>query len=190
MFIFSKSNNPDTDKELISKFRNSYDNSYIEELFSRYTHLVYSVCYKYLKHEEDSKDAVMEIFEQLIENLKKHQIENFKGWIYSVARNHSLMKLRKEKKIVEFDTDFDNFKVKDVELNNNLHLDNEEKVNKMMEGLNQLKNEQKKCVELFYLQEKCYREVVEVTGYSLKQVKSFIQNGKRNLKNYMVENHG
>ncbi len=171
---------------MITRYRNSHENKYVGELFQRYTHLVYAVCLKYLKQEDDSKDAVMEIFEKIMLELKRHDIQNFKGWLHSVAKNHCLMHLRKEqselKKVEEFKKVEDGF----VELELPAHLNNnhskEQQLNELQLAIGQLKPEQKECVELFYLREKCYQEVAEITGYSLKQVKSYIQNGKRNLK--------
>ena len=84
---------PESDNDLITKYRNSFDNVFVGELYQRYTHLVLSICMKYLKSKAESEDAVMEIFEKLLKDLKKHQIENFKGWLYSVTKNHCLMKL-------------------------------------------------------------------------------------------------
>lgn len=49
-------------------------------------------------------------------------------------------------------------------------------------ALKELKADQKTCVELFYLKHMSYGDIVDVTGYDLKKVKSYIQNGKRNLK--------
>jgi RNA polymerase sigma-70 factor (ECF subfamily) len=51
-----------------------------------------------------------------------------------------------------------------------------------------LGDEQKQCVKLFYLQEKCYKEITESTGFDMNKVKSYIQNGKRNLKICMEKN--
>jgi RNA polymerase sigma factor (sigma-70 family) len=117
-------NNPDL--ELVSLFKESGDNSYIGELFKRYTHLIFGVCMKYLKDEEDSKDAVMQIFEKLPDDLKKHEITNFKGWLHSVAKNYCLMELRskasKHEKDNELAKDFETFMESDTEL----HLEKEQ----------------------------------------------------------------
>ena len=56
----------------------------------------------------------------------------------------------------------------------------------LKEGIGELKDEQRECIELFYLKECSYAEVASMTGFSLKEVKSHIQNGKRNLKNYIT----
>ena len=140
---------------------------------------------KYLKNEERSKDAVMQIFEKLFSNLLKHQIDNFKPWLHMVVRNHCLGLLRKDKSILKNEKslkiEYDFMESEDDE-----HLiiekEHENKVNNLANALKELKLEQKECVELFYLQEKSYTEIMELTGYPLKKVKSYIQNGKRNLK--------
>lgn len=180
-----------TDSELVSSFRLSHNSDYVGELFQRYTHLVFGVCMKYLKEEEASKDAVMEIFEKLLIDLKKHDVDNFKSWLYSVSKNHCLMKLRKDKSQANHVNDFGKDSLTLMEIDEPLHHTNGEEQElldkSLYEGIEHLKEEQKTCVELFYMQNKSYEEVSEITGYSMMQVKSYIQNGKRNLKIFLTE---
>lgn len=179
------------DSELVSRFRLSHNSEYVGELFQRYTHLVFGVCMKYLKNEESSKDAVMEIFEKLLIDLKKHDVDNFKSWLYSVAKNHCLMKLRKDKSQANHVDEYGKDLLSVMEIDNPLHQDNgedKETLDKnLYKGIEDLKEEQKVCVELFYMQNKSYEEVSEITGYTMKQVKSYLQNGKRNLKIFLTE---
>ena len=136
----------------------------------------------------------MEIFEKLLKDLSRHEISNFKSWLHTVAKNHCLMKLRsrKNKFAVRFENDEMNLEV--VEMNQLWHpgdsLEKEKTLTLLEKGIQQLNEHQKKCVELFYLDEKSYQEIVDLTGYSLLNVKSHIQNGKRNLKIFMEKNHG
>ena len=193
-FIRSKDTSGFSDNELILKYRETDDNVYVGKLFERYVHLVFGVCMKYLKDEDESKDASMQIFEKLLTDLKKHNVEQFKGWLYSVARNHCLMQLRAEQRQMEKDQELKKDIPVVMEMNHQLHLDGEEdkeaKLNHLEKAINSLNIEQKTCVELFYLKEKCYQEIVELTGYNMNQVKSHIQNGKRNLKIYLTEKNG
>ena len=192
MFRFKKTNTA-TDLELIASYRQSGDNAYVGELYKRYAHLVFGVCMKYLKDEDDSKDAVMLIFEKLLEDLKKYQIENFKSWLHTTSKNHCFMKLRSEQSVFlkteELKKDYPII----MESDNELHLDNENEnefyLNHLGSAVEQLNDEQRICIEMFYLNCKCYQEVAETTGYSMKQVKSFIQNGKRNLKIIIQSNY-
>ena len=199
-----------SDAELLQKFRTTRDNVLVGELFQRYTHLVFGVCMKYLKDEDEAKDGVMQIFEKLLSDLHKHNIDNFKGWLYMVAKNHCLMYFRSKKIHVELPRDLtndfgDNHSEDGVplsfgegsgvglpmELTSDLHHNGEDKEKQltlMEAAIKELKEEQKICIELFYLQEKSYEEVAKVTGYSMKEVKSYIQNGKRNLKILMTSN--
>lgn len=144
-------------------------------------HLVYGVCLNYFKEEEASKDAVMQIFEELIIKLKVHEVQNFKSWLHVLTRNHCLMALRKSAKHTTVSLE-DAF----VENGDFVHLDIEDTKEKqltiMEKCMETLPEEQKISVDLFYLQEKCYKEVAEITGYEMLKVKSYIQNGKRNLK--------
>lgn len=151
------------------------------ELYQRYMELVYGVCLKYFKEPETAKDSVIQIFEELVIKLKKHEVENFKGWLHQVAKNHCLMQLRTPKnlKTVEFNTEF-------VQNESYVHLngvlEKEENFKKLELCLGTLTREQQEAIRLFYLESKCYNEIVEITGQEWSQVRSFIQNGRRNLK--------
>ena len=150
--------------------------------------MVFGVCMKYLQNEDNAKDALMEVFENLIHLLKKHQIENFKPWLHSVVKNHCLMELRKEKKIPIQNVDSSEYFAFNMEYSVTQHPtnDNQESSFRLLEkGIELLNEDQKKCIELFYLQQKSYQDVCEMTGYSMNQVKSYIQNGKRNLKLFL-----
>ncbi len=179
-----------SDESLIRSFAKSRDNKYLSEIFNRYMHLIFGVCMKYLKNEEEAKDAVMQIFEKLITSIEKQEIENFKSWIYTVSKNHCLMKLRKEKAIAKNEERFKKYISAEImELADEIHLNNDADGEDIFEKLNMavknLKNEQRVCIEMLYLQNKSYGDVAEVTGLTMKQVKSHIQNGKRNLKIYL-----
>lgn len=180
------------DEELISIYKETADTQLIGEIFNRYTHLVFGVCMKYLKNTENSRDAVMQIFEDLHIKLKEHEVANFKSWIYSVAKNHCLMELRKQGTDERMRSGiYEKIHLEIMESVNHFHLNNSadltEKIPKLKKGIELLKTEQRTCIELLYLQNKSYKEVAEITGYSMKSVKSHIQNGKRNLKIYLEE---
>lgn len=179
------------DEELIRLYQQTKDSNYVGELYRRYTHLVYGVCLKYLKDPEESKDAVMQIFEQLLGVLKKQEVTNFNNWLHVLTRNHCLMMLRAEKTKEE--------KVKALARNGLLtdappdtefpQLLLEAKIETLEKGLSQIPAEQRQCVELFYLHQKSYKEIADITGYDLNKIKSYIQNGKRNLKIYFDRYH-
>jgi RNA polymerase sigma factor (sigma-70 family) len=181
-----QSNHGLTDHELILKYRENADPDVITELFQRYTHLVYGVSLKYLDDKDDAKDAVMEIFEGLLEDIPRHEIQNFKNWLHAVTRNHCLMKLRKMKPVrMEIEAIDEKSNEIFMEIPGELHqeLVLEEFTRKELKAaMDSLKEPQRRCVELVYLLEKSYHEVCEITGYSLNEVKSHVQNGKRNLK--------
>ena len=138
-----------------------------------------------MKNEDESKDAVLEIFEQLLVDLLKHDVANFKSWLHSVSRNHCLMLLRKEsaklKRVSEYEYAFDVENSYETPFHVNEKETQEVQLTDLEQALTELKEEQRICIELFFLKEKCYDEVAELTGYSIKQVKSYLQNGKRNL---------
>ena len=151
------------------------------ELYQRYMELVYGVCLKYYKEPETAKDSVMQIFEELVSKLKKHEVDNFRGWLHQVAKNHCLMQLRTPKNMttVEFKTEIVQ---SEEEEHLNGVLEKEENFKKLEFCLGTLTDDQREAVKLFYLDGKCYNEIVEITGKDWNQVRSFIQNGRRNLK--------
>lgn len=182
-----------SDADLLEEYKGNNNKNALGVLFERYTHLVYAISMKYLKNEEDSRDAAMQIFEKLFDDIKKHEVANFKGWLGMVTRNHCLMQLRSAKGRVHRDSkEFEDIDGGVVQLEVPLHLNDEESKEDQLIRLEycitQLKDEQKECIELFYIQQKCYQEITESTNYDLKKVKSYIQNGKRNLKICMTDN--
>ena len=180
-FIKNISNTSLTDKELVALYKQSGDLAMLGELYQRYMELVYGVCLKYFKEPETAKDSVMQIFEELVSKLKKHEVDNFKGWLHQVAKNHCLMQLRTPKNLKTVE-----FKIELVQNEENVHLngvlEKEENFNKLEYCLGTLTEDQQKAIRLFYLEGKCYNEIVEITGQEWNQVRSLIQNGRRNLK--------
>ena len=171
-------NQEKSDKEILKGYREKHDSELIGIVFTRYTDLVYGLCLKYLKDRAESQDAVMNIFEKLIEKLKTEEVEHFKSWLYMVSKNHCLMILRKNNP--ETRNDF-------MEMSIAVHpIDESEDMESDLVALEDcigaLKKDQEACVRLFYLKKCSYQQVCEETTFDLKSVKSFIQNGKRNLK--------
>lgn len=180
-FIKNISNGNGSDKELVEAYRRSGNLQVLANLYQRYMDLVYGVCLKYLSEPEPAKDAVMQVFEALIVKLRQHEVENFKAWLYSLAKNYCLMQLRSQqhKKTVSLNPDV-------MQSSEELHLDNawqrEAGFKQLEQCLQTLSTDQKQTVELFYLQQKCYNEIVALTGIEWNKVRSLIQNGRRNLK--------
>jgi RNA polymerase sigma factor (sigma-70 family) len=169
------------DKELLAKFYSDGNNKWLGILLERYTMLLLGVCMKYLKDEEEAKDAVQQIFLKVITELPKYKVDYFKSWLYMIAKNLCLMKIREKHGRVPIEFT-DDISLKNEEFNKSELLEKDKTLSLVEEGLHELNAEQQQCVTLFYLQKKSYQEISELTGYNLLQVKSFIQNGKRNLK--------
>jgi len=178
-----------SDTELVYQYKQTSDSTFVGALFQRYTHLILGVCVKYLKDEDDAQDASMQIFEKLLIDLKKHEIEQFKAWLHMVCKNYCLMQLRagatKLKHSKEMHKDLAVFMESEQELHLTPKNTKEIQLTQMEECMKGLNSEQKLCIELFFLQEKSYQEVTEATSFTMNNVKSYIQNGKRNLKNCM-----
>ncbi|MFN2458336.1 MAG: RNA polymerase sigma factor [Chitinophagaceae bacterium] len=168
------------DAELLELYYHQKDQQWLGILLERYTLLLLGVCMKYLKNEEAAKDGVQQIFLQVLTAAPKYRIDYFKSWLYMVAKNYCLMQLRgKGRNTKEIK---DEIIVRSEDENKPAFTEDEKTYDLLEESLEELNNEQRQCVILFYLQKKSYNEISEKTGYNLMQVKSYIQNGKRNLK--------
>jgi RNA polymerase sigma-70 factor (ECF subfamily) len=181
-----------SDNELIRRFRMSNDTKFVGELVQRYTHTIYGTCFKYLKNEEDAKDAVIEIYEHLTRVLVTHEVGNFKNWLYVVTKNHCRMKLRKQQtlpRLVPIPIDIEDvfFMENAAVVHPEDEREGEAQLARLAEALSRLNDAQRTCIELFYLEGKRYKEISALMALPEKQVKSHIQNGKRNLKNLLVE---
>ena len=172
-----------SDQQLLNSFYSSRDNHWLGILLQRYTLLLLGVCMKYLKNEEEAKDCVQQVFLKAITELHKYKVEYFKSWLYMVAKNHCLMKLRDKQARTPAEIKEDQLAIAPGDDSNlQVHLEKDRQLELMGDCLNELNKEQKQCVTLFYLEKRSYNEIADVTGFTLMQVKSYIQNGKRNLK--------
>jgi RNA polymerase sigma factor (sigma-70 family) len=176
-----------SDSELLDQFKVTGDLLHLSNLFVRYTSVVYGVCLKYLKDRDESKDMVMQIFEKLPSRVTRHEITHFKSWLYVTTRNECLMHLRAGKGKVTQEIN-DHLMENEVTLHLEEEPEMETNLTKLEKCIEELTYEQKQCVQMFFLQEKCYRDITDVTGFDLGKVKSYIQNGKRNLKICMERN--
>ncbi|MBN9351332.1 MAG: sigma-70 family RNA polymerase sigma factor [Chitinophagaceae bacterium] len=176
-----------SDEELLKNFRNDGNNKWLGILLPRYSLLLFGVCMKYLKNEEDARDSVQQIFVKVIDELKKYEVTYFKSWIYMVAKNYCLMQIRNHKNVpAEWN---DNIQIAEDADDRESRKNKERLLNELHENLSKLKPGQRQCLDYFYLQKKSYAEISQLTGYSISQVKSYLQNGKRNLELLMHENN-
>ena len=173
------------DAELLERFNSDHDNEWLGILLQRYTLLLLGVCMKYLKNEEEAKDSVQQIFLKVIQELQKYKVEYFKSWLYMVAKNHCLMKIRERQGKMTTEISDRITATPQEDFDRQSLIEDDQAIGFMEEALTELSDEQRQCVTLFYLQKKSYHEVSAQTGYSMLQVKSYIQNGKRNLRNLL-----
>ncbi len=184
MLTISEKHPGKTDEDLLGLFQKSGNLDLLGELYARHMHLVYGVSLKYLNDPDDARDACMQIFEKLISELSGQEIRQFKSWLYVLTKNHCLMEIRAKK---SSDRRLDGYKteVEFMESDQGVHpLDREDQSieQALRECIDKLKADQKLCIELFYYKKMCYREISDSLGMAEKKVKSFLQNGKRNLK--------
>lgn len=191
MFLFRKKKYSDLpDEQLLEEYRSSKNMSIVEVFFNRYARNIFGACIFYLEDKDAAKDAVMQIFDKLIKDLQHHKPQNFKSWLSFVVRNHCISEIRKInslKKRHEHYYEFE-YETPDEHKENSIASVSEEKmIANLQICMNDLKERQRKCVELFYLKQKSYQEICDETGYTMNEVKSNIQNGKRNLKIIFLE---
>ncbi|MBK7713243.1 MAG: sigma-70 family RNA polymerase sigma factor [Bacteroidales bacterium] len=190
--ISGRKPNPKTDEELIAEFNSTGDLDLLGKLYTTYMPLVYGVCLKYLKDRDESKDAVMQIFEKIITEIPKQSIGNFRGWLYVVTKNFCLMHLRSMKSQNEKLTEWAADPVVFMENSSGLHPideDGEEMEKDLSDCIKRLKDEQAECIRLFYYENRCYSEIATLLKIDEKKVKSHLQNAKRNLKLCLEEKH-
>ncbi len=189
--LYKSEYNSYSDNELIAHYAKTGESVFLGILYKRYGHLVLGLCIKYLKNEDDAQDIVMMIFEKLTVDLKKHKIEFFKSWLYTYSKNFCLMELRKKQSQIKKDIELKDNKDLFMDFGGNEHLniaeEKEQTILQLETSLKSLNKEQKWCIELFYYKNKSYNEIIELTGYTPNEVKSHIQNGKRNLKLKLTE---
>jgi RNA polymerase sigma-70 factor (ECF subfamily) len=182
LIFFSRNKEKEhTDEELLELFKKTGKGEYFQELYERYIPLIYGLCLKYLQKAEQSQDAVIDIYENLSQKIQDYEIKVFKNWLYSVVKNHCyhILKENKREIIVNFDSQL-------MESDETLTLfsetRDEEKENALNQCIEKLPEPQRISIEKFFYENKSYAEIVDETGFQLKSVKSYIQNGKRNLK--------
>jgi RNA polymerase sigma factor (sigma-70 family) len=176
-----------TDEELLQRYKTGEDSNGVGILFDRYAVLLLGMCMKYLKNEEDARDSVQQIFLKVLADVNKHQVQFFRAWIYQVAKNHCLMQLRQRQQLRQEDVTEVNLPAEE-EVDKTKFVEKDNLLENMQQALEQLNPEQRVCVKLFYLQKVSYQDIAAQTGYTLLQVKSYIQNGKRNLKLLLSKN--
>jgi RNA polymerase sigma factor (sigma-70 family) len=179
-----------SDATLLDLYKKDKDTKWLGYLFERYSLLVFGVCMKYLKQVNDAKDATQQVFEKAFVEINKYEVTYFKSWIYSIAKNHCLMQLRgKGHQTVFMDTLPEEFgeELSPIELFDSKEDLLEKQIENLGEAIQHLNQEQKTCIELFYLQKLSYRDIEEKTGFNFQQVKSHIQNGKRNLRIFLEQ---
>lgn len=183
MLFFKRNISKLSDEELLTHYIKSGDTEYFGELYNRYIPLLYGLCLKFLQDEDRAQEAVMQLFEDLLPKMGNYEIKVFKPWLYRVGKNHCLQLLRKENKEISLD-----YSINVMESDEFLHLlseeeNSEEQLKALHHCLKQLPEEQRLSITRFFLEEMSYADVAEQTGFTPNNVKSYIQNGKRNLKN-------
>lgn len=184
MWLFKKKEY-NSDEELLRHYKQSGNKELFADLFKKHVSVVYGTCLFYLQDKDEAQDATMQLFEKLMLDINNREIDNFKGWLSFVVRNHCISLIRKNKSqskniksYYEFEYETPNYE-EEEKINS---VNDDVLLEKMKDCLPKLKENQRVCVELFYLKNKSYQDIANETNFSLNEIKSYIQNGKRNLK--------
>jgi RNA polymerase sigma-70 factor (ECF subfamily) len=189
MWLFKKKKY-NSDEELLKHYKQSGNKELFADLFKKHVSVVYGTCLFYLQDKDEAQDATMQLFEKLMLDINNREIDNFKGWLSFVVRNHCISLIRKNKsqsKNIKSYYEFE-YEAPDYETEEKINsVSDDVLLENMKTCLPKLKENQRICVELFYLKNKSYQDIANETNFSLNEIKSYIQNGKRNLKLFLED---
>lgn len=177
------------DADLIKQFQRDQQRICVSVLYRRYEHLVYGNAAQYFPDHNDRQDIVGEVFEKVMRKLPTTQVESFSSWLFVMTRNVCISRLRKRPPEQSSSDNWEEVEKKSGQFMENAAVtrlmnegDPERQLTLLRQALAELNGEQRQCVQLFFLEEKSYREIAELTAFPIKKVKSMLQNGKRNLR--------
>ncbi len=170
-----------TDEELLARYKQTGNSEHFGVLYNRYIPLIYGLCLKYLKNITLAEDAVMDIFEDILPKVQRYDIREFRTWIYTVARHHALAAATDSKQTATMEL------IPEIVQSSPTMVwadadDTTDREQMLEECMQQLPDVQRVAIQKFYFEGKSYADIVDETGLHLKSVKSYIQNGKRNLR--------
>ena len=183
------------DNSLIHQYQEQQEHRYFNELYQRYAHLVFGSCLKQVKNRDEAKDLTMIIFEKLVERLPTEQVDNFKTWIYYFTRNECISHLRKQEATTKREEEW-----KKMRKSEEIFMENETLLRPytdnsisnidgaaLQHAIQQLSKAQQQCIRRFFFEQQSYKQIATATRWSLKEVKSHLQNGKRKLRLILLE---
>jgi RNA polymerase sigma-70 factor (ECF subfamily) len=174
------------EEELIKKYKETGEQKFVADLYQPYMPLVYGLCLKYLKNTAESEDAAMDVYINLLKKLKIHEVNNFKSWLYVVAKNHCLDRLRS--KASKYSKENEANLMYSEQIYHPEYEEDEEELKRLQDCLRNLPDNQKRSIDMFYYKKNSYKEIAEITGWTWSNIRSYIQNGRRNLKLCMEAN--
>ncbi len=187
-----------SDESLLHKFQQTGNTLYFEELYQRFSHLVYGVGLKYLQSAADSADMTNQLFEKWLQNPPAAPVQSVKNWVYRAAVNachsrkrESQSEAKKQFEWSAFEKSGQTFMENEGFLRLIKRRENETDLEEKLEkAIIQLPEVQQRCIRLFFFEKKSYKKIASITGYPELKVKSYLQNGKRNLKIWLEKNQG
>lgn len=181
MLKFNRPGAPEqlTDEQLLGKYLSGSESRYLGQLYERYMPMVYGICLKIMRDPGKAEDAVMNIYEELTRKVKEHEIGSFRGWLYVLARNHCLMEWRKNhRRPTDLHEDMGRYDAVEEAFQYELPKDG----TPLEKCMDELPPQQRNSVQWFYYEDKSYKEIADLIAEDVGKVRSYIQNGRRNLK--------
>ena len=156
----------------------------MSDFFVLYREDVLGLCYYYTRDVELSKDLTMDTFETYLKRGKKGPVINdIKSYLLGIARNLCMAHFKKSKRTQSIEESVLQF----MEYEDENAPNGEEVIDRLMMSMCKLTTDQRRCVELFFIKGCSYNQISKKLNFSYNEVKSFIQNGKRNLKKLMIQ---
>lgn len=122
-----------------------------------------------LQDRNASQDVVSDCFERFVIHFRAGRIRSPKGWLVKVVRHESLRQYR----LRQAEQTFCGFSYLEE------YNEEEDGLDRVIQCMAAIRPIQRRGMELFYLEEKSYREISMELGISITRVKSVVQNGKR-----------
>ncbi len=171
----------ETDFELLDRFRRHGDRAAFERIVARHRPWLHRVCARLLRSDEAARDATQDVFARVLNRLDTFRGDNFPGWLKAIAVNCCLNTIDRDKRWAPLEAAGE---APAADLGPELQLLRLEEGVRARHLIARLPERQKIVFCLKYIDDCSYQEIERLTGFSNKEVKSFLQNARRNFENW------
>jgi len=170
-----------TDQEIIHSVLAGDANAF-GILVSRYKNRVFTLAYNILLQKEDAEEIAQDAFVKAFMALRNFkQQSSFGTWLYRIVVNTALNK-KKLKKFVLTEITGEAINEEPAGIDGLLHRFENKDLKKYLQlAIEALKEEERICITLFYLNELQVSEIHELTGISVANIKVILYRGRKHL---------